>query len=80
MEAVCFNIRNIRVRMNYSQTYLAAQLAISQNAYSKIELGYTKITLERLFEIAELIKHRSIRVAPRKKIYKINFILVPSGI
>jgi transcriptional regulator with XRE-family HTH domain len=30
-------------------------LGISQNAYSKIELGYTKITVERLFHIAYIL-------------------------
>ncbi|RCH54509.1 XRE family transcriptional regulator [Mucilaginibacter hurinus] len=49
------NIRRHREEKNYTQEYLAAKLKISQNAYSKIELGYTKITLERLFQIAAVL-------------------------
>jgi transcriptional regulator with XRE-family HTH domain len=55
VKAVAANIRNKREELNYTQEYLAAKLNISQNAYSKIELGYTKITVERLFQIAEIL-------------------------
>ena len=55
VKAVAANIRNKREDLNYTQEYLAAKLNISQNAYSKIELGYTKITVERLFQIAEIL-------------------------
>ncbi|MFB9842026.1 helix-turn-helix domain-containing protein [Mucilaginibacter ginsenosidivorans] len=53
---VAANIRKIREHRNYTQEYLAAKLRISQNAYSKIELGYTKITVERLLQIAEILE------------------------
>jgi transcriptional regulator with XRE-family HTH domain len=56
IKAVAVNIRNKREKLNYTQEYLAAKLGISQNAYSKIELGYTKITVERLFQIAEILE------------------------
>jgi transcriptional regulator with XRE-family HTH domain len=56
IKSVAFNIRKIREHRNYTQEYLAAKLNISQNAYSKIELGYTKITLERLFCIAVILE------------------------
>jgi DNA-binding Xre family transcriptional regulator len=52
---VAGNIRKIREHRNYTQDYLAAKLAISQNAYSKIELGYSKLTLDRLFQIAIIL-------------------------
>jgi len=52
---VAGNIRKIREFRNYTQDYLAAKLLISQNAYSKIELGYSKITLDRLFQIAVVL-------------------------
>ncbi|QHS54601.1 helix-turn-helix transcriptional regulator [Mucilaginibacter sp. 14171R-50] len=55
-KAVATNIRNKREKLNYTQEYLAAKLGISQNAYSKIELGYTKITVERLFQIADILE------------------------
>lgn len=56
IKTVAVNIRKIREYRNYTQEYLAMKLDISQNAYSKIELGYTKITLERLYEIAQILE------------------------
>lgn len=50
------NIRKIREFRNYTQDYLAAKLNISQNAYSKIELGYSSVTLSRLIHIAEILE------------------------
>jgi len=55
MRVVASNIRKIREYRNYTQDYLAAKLEISQNAYSKIELGYSKLTLDRLFHIAIIL-------------------------
>lgn len=52
---VAGNIRKLREFRDYTQDYLAAKLEISQNAYSKIELGYSKITLERLFIISAVL-------------------------
>jgi transcriptional regulator with XRE-family HTH domain len=55
-QEVVANIRKIREFRNYTQDYLAAKLNISQNAYSKIELGYSSITLHRLIEITEILE------------------------
>jgi transcriptional regulator with XRE-family HTH domain len=55
IKQVAANIRKIREHRNYTQEYLAAKLRISQNAYSKIELGYTRITVDRLFHIADIL-------------------------
>ncbi|WP_158995448.1 helix-turn-helix domain-containing protein [Mucilaginibacter sp. L196] len=52
---VAKNIRNTRLDRNYTQDYLAAKLKISQNAYSKIELGRTKVTVEKLLVIADVL-------------------------
>jgi len=52
---VARNIRKIREYRDYTQDYLAAKLKISQNAYSKIELGYSRLTIERLFQVAEIL-------------------------
>lgn len=57
IKAVAATIRKRRELRNYTQEYLALKLNISQNAYSKIELGYTKITLERLFQIADILQY-----------------------
>jgi len=56
IKKVAQNIRKIREYRNYTQEYLAARLRISQNAYSKIELGHTKITVDRLFRIADVLE------------------------
>ncbi len=55
-KVVAANIRKIREYRNYTQDYLAAKLGISQNAYSKIELGYSKLTLDRLFKICLILE------------------------
>jgi transcriptional regulator with XRE-family HTH domain len=55
-KTVAENLRKARLYRNYSQDYLAYKLNISQNSYSKMELGYTRITLDRLFVIAEVLQ------------------------
>lgn len=55
-KVVAGNIRKTREFRNYTQDYLAAKLGISQNAYSKIELGYSRLTLERLFQISTVLE------------------------
>lgn len=49
------NIRKLRERDFISQEYMAAKLGIGQNAYSKIELGKTNLTVEKLFYIADVL-------------------------
>jgi len=48
------NIRTIREQKSYSQYDVAARMQMSQNAYSKIELGHTRLTVERLLHIAHI--------------------------
>ena len=60
IRSVSLNIRKVREYRNYTQDYLALKLGISQNAYSKIELAYTRITLERLIHIAQILEVDSI--------------------
>jgi transcriptional regulator with XRE-family HTH domain len=47
-------IRMIRELRNYSQEYVAEQLGIKQNSYSKIERNETKLTAEMLQKISTL--------------------------
>lgn len=54
-DTVAKNIREIREFRKLTQTHLAEKLGISQNAYSKIELAYSKITIERLLDISEIL-------------------------
>jgi DNA-binding XRE family transcriptional regulator len=54
--AIGSNIKYSRLMRNYSQDYLARMLNISQNAYSKIELGYTRVTVDRLYLISKVLE------------------------
>jgi len=56
MEKVINKIRTIRKDKGYSHEYMAHMLDISQVAYSKIEKNETKLTVERLFKIAEILE------------------------
>ncbi len=49
-------IKHLREQRNYSQEYLASKLNISQRAYSKIETGETKLSVDNLFRIAETLE------------------------
>ena len=60
VKSVSSNIRKVREFRDYTQEYLAMKLGISQNAYSKIELAYTRITLERLIQIAQILEVDSV--------------------
>lgn len=55
VKIIISNIRKVREYRNYSQEYVAMKLSISQNAYSKIEVFQSKITLNRLFNIAIIL-------------------------
>jgi transcriptional regulator with XRE-family HTH domain len=52
---ILINIISKRNALGYTQEYMGFKLGMSQNAYSKIELGYTNITVNHLFHIAELL-------------------------
>lgn len=49
-------IRMARLGKGYSQEYIATQLNISQRAYCKVECGHTKLTVDRLLEIALILE------------------------
>jgi len=55
-QAIGNNIRALRVHKGYSQDYLALKLKISQNAYSKLELGYVRFKLETILTITEILE------------------------
>jgi transcriptional regulator with XRE-family HTH domain len=56
MEMVVEKIRDIRKKKGYSHEYMAHLLDMSQPAYSKIENSETKLSVERLFKIAEILE------------------------
>lgn len=61
-QIIAENIKAARLYRNYSQDYLAFKLNISQNAYSKVECGYTQLTIERLDKIAEALEVDLVRL------------------
>ena len=49
------NIRETRKQKGFSHEAMAVNLGISQTAYTKIERGETKLTVDRLQKIAEVL-------------------------
>jgi transcriptional regulator with XRE-family HTH domain len=49
-------IRKYRESRNYTQDYVAKQMGISQNAYSKIENNYTQLTVKHVKELSKILE------------------------
>lgn len=60
-------LRIQRLTKNYSQTYMAFMLNISQAAYSKLERDETEISLRRIYAIAEILKISAFELMPKPK-------------
>lgn len=56
MDKLGYKIRKIRESKDFTQEYMAQQLNISQNVYSKLERGEIKITTDRLTLISEILQ------------------------
>ncbi|WP_310554788.1 helix-turn-helix domain-containing protein [Flavobacterium sp.] len=56
MEMVVERIKDIRKKKGFSHEYMAHLLDMSQPAYSKIENSETKLSVERLFKISEILE------------------------
>lgn len=56
MEHVIEKIKEIRKQKGYSHEYVAHELDISQVAYSKLEKNETKLSVERLYKLAEILE------------------------
>jgi len=52
VKTVLAQIKAQRNSKNYTQAYVAGELGISQNAYSKIESGVSVLTLETLLRLS----------------------------
>jgi transcriptional regulator with XRE-family HTH domain len=55
-EMIGRKIKMLRESKNYTQEYMASNLNISQNSYSRIENENVKISTDRLKEIASLLE------------------------
>jgi transcriptional regulator with XRE-family HTH domain len=53
--SVAQRVKKVRVEKNFSQDYLAKKLGLSQKAYSKIENSESKLNVETLVKIAEIL-------------------------
>lgn len=53
--SVVSKIKRYREARNFTQNYMAEQLDISQNTYSKIESGTIKLTVDRLEQTSDLL-------------------------
>ena len=51
-----YNIRKMRELRGYTQEHMAHGLGIDPTSYGHIESGKTKLSLERLDKIAEILK------------------------
>jgi transcriptional regulator with XRE-family HTH domain len=67
MKDVGEKIRIQRTIKNYSQEYMAFMLEISQPAYSKIERDETELTIQRVFDIAEILEINPFTLLPKPK-------------
>lgn len=67
-KTLAVNIRKARLFRNYTQEYLAYKLGLSQNAYSKIELCQTMVSVEKLLKIAEILEVDFLKLLNRQGI------------
>lgn len=62
-------IRIIRENLGYNQEYVATQLGISQQAYSNIEKNPEKATLQRLKEVATVLRVNLVTILGEDEVY-----------
>ncbi len=55
-KSVADRVKEMRLKKNYSQDYIAKKLGISQKAYSKIENNETRLNVEALLSISEILE------------------------
>lgn len=56
MKHVIRNIRKMRNNRELSQENVAFNLQISQSSYAKMESGQSKLSVDRLYELASFFK------------------------
>lgn len=56
VEKIPNRIKKTRELKNWTQEYMAERLGISQNTYSRIETKASKISVDRLLEIAQILE------------------------
>ena len=53
-QEIAATLRALRAQHDYTQEYMAHRLGISQNAYSKLERGKTRIDINHIYKLAEV--------------------------
>lgn len=61
-------IKSLRRDKGYTQGYMAARLHLSSRTYRKIENGVTRLDVERLAQIAEILEVKLIDLIPFKSL------------
>lgn len=56
IKALIKAIRDRRMQLNYTQEYVAACIGVSQNAYSKLELGNSNLTVDRFVRVCHALE------------------------
>ena len=49
-------LKELREKHNFSQEYLGDQLGLSQSSYNRLETGLTRIRLDTLYILAEILE------------------------
>ena len=56
MNNIGFTIRKVREKKGFSQEFVADKLGINQSTYGKLERDVSSLTLDRLFQIADILE------------------------
>lgn len=56
VKEITINIRNLRIKKEYSQEYVGDRLGIGQVAYHKLENGKTKLKLDTILKLATIFE------------------------
>jgi transcriptional regulator with XRE-family HTH domain len=56
MKDITERIKKLRVKAGFSHEFMAGELKLSQVSYTKIENNSTKLTVDRLYQIAQILK------------------------
>jgi transcriptional regulator with XRE-family HTH domain len=55
-ETVAERLKQIRLKKNYSQEYVASKIGLSQKAYSKIENNESRLNVETLILLSDVLE------------------------
>ena len=53
---IAFTLKQYRIQMGYKLEYVAHLVNMSKSAYSKLENGQTKITIEKMLKICKALE------------------------